>query len=197
MIRDETVRGYLERLGSGEPTPGGGATGSVQLALASGLISMAARFSDREDLAQRCAELADTALELADQDEAGFGATAETFELPEDTEDERRERSERIQSALRDAVKPPQRMVECARELAGVAEAVLADANANVLSDVGAALGAVRAGLTAAVVTLETNLGHLKGDEIRSAVEQDVRAAEEQIDRVDGLIDQVRQLIRG
>ena len=93
-------------------------------------------------------------------------------------------------------MKPPQRMVECARDLAGVAESVLADANANVLSDVGAALGAVRAGLTAAVVTLETNLGHLKGEGVRSAVEQDVRAAEEQIDRVDGLIDRVRRLIR-
>lgn len=195
MIRDETLRGYLERLGSGEPTPGGGASGSVQLALAAGLISMAARFSDREDLAEQCADLADTALGLADQDESGFGATAETFALPEDTEDQRQERSERIQSALQDAVKPPQRMVECARELTDVAEAVLADANANVLSDVATALGAVHAGLTAAIVTLETNLSHLKGEDVRSAVEHHVRGAESQTARVDQLIDQVRQRI--
>ena len=197
MIRDETLTGYLERLGSGEPAPGGGATGSVQLALAAGLLSMAARFSDREDLAEQCSQLGRTSLELADQDEAGFRQTAETFELPQDTEAQRQERSGRIQSGLQEAVQPPQRMVSTAQALTEVARAVLRDCNGNVLSDVGAALGAVRAGLTAAVVTLETNLSHLKGEDVRAGVTEDLERADTGIDAVDELVRQVRERITG
>lgn len=195
MIRDESIHQYLTRLGSGEPTPGGGATGSVQLALGAGLLSMAARFSDREDLARHCLHVAEDALEVADQDESRFEATAEAFGLPQDTERQRQVRSDRIQQVLEGAVVPPQRMVAGCAELLGAAQAVLDDCNPNVLSDVGAAVGAVRAGLTAAVLTLETNLTALKDEPARRSAAQDLEAGDRLADRAEDLIRQVREQI--
>ena len=41
MIRHESIEGYLQRLASGDPTPGGGATGALAVAEGAGLVSMA------------------------------------------------------------------------------------------------------------------------------------------------------------
>ena len=49
MIRDESIESYLGRLASGEPTPGGGATGALAVAEGAGLLAMAARFSAAEE----------------------------------------------------------------------------------------------------------------------------------------------------
>ena len=39
MIRDESIESYLGRLASGEPTPGGGATGALAVAEGAGPVS--------------------------------------------------------------------------------------------------------------------------------------------------------------
>ena len=116
MIRDESIESYLGRLASGEPTPGGGATG--------GIVDAAAR-----------------ALDLA--------------------------------------------------------ERVLDAANPNVLSDVGAALGCIRGGLTAAAVTLETNLGPLRDEGLEGIVRTDVDRADRLVARADALLGRVRAAVTG
>ena len=152
MIRDESIESYLGRLASGEPTPGGGATGALAVAEGAGLLAMAARFSAAEEDARASEGLIAACLGLADGDERGFGA---------------------------------------------VAERVLDAANPNVLSDVGAALGCIRGGLTAAAVTLETNLGPLRDEGLEGILRTDVDRADRLVARADALLGRVRAAVAG
>ena len=197
MIRHESIEGYLQRLASGDPTPGGGATGALAVAEGAGLVSMAAHYSDRDDVSRRCGELIRDCLAVADEDERGFGAVAEAFGLPRGSDQERADRSAAIQEALAEAVRPPEAIVDAVERLLREAEEVLEDGNPNTLSDVGTALGCARAGLTAAVVTLETNLAPLKDDERSADLRERIGRAEELAGRVDALVGRVRELITG
>lgn len=197
MIRDESIESYLGRLASGEPTPGGGATGALAVAEGAGLLAMAARFSAAEEDARASEGLIAACLGLADGDERGFGAVAEAFGLPRDTPKARSRRSAAIQAALAEAVRPPRGIVDAAERALDLAERVLDAANPNVLSDVGAALGCVRGGLTAAAVTLETNLGPLRDEGLEGILRTDVDRADRLVARADALLGRVRAAVTG
>lgn len=197
MIRDESIESYLGRLASGEPTPGGGATGALALAEGAGLLAMAARFSAAEEDARASEGLIAACLGLADGDERGFGAVAEAFGLPRDTPEARARRSAAIQAALAKAVRPPRGIVDAAARALDLAERVLDAANPNVLSDVGAALGCIRGGLIAAAVTLETNLGPLRDEGLEGIVRTDVDRADRLVARADALLGRVRAAVTG
>ena len=197
MIRDESIESYLGRLASGEPTPGGGATGALAVAEGAGLLAMAARFSAAEEDARSSEGLIAACLGLADGDERGFGAVAEAFGLPRDTPEARSRRSAAIQAALAEAVRPPRGIVDAAERALDLAERVLDAANPNVLSDVGAALGCIRGGLTAAAVTLETNLGPLRDEGLEGILRTDVDRADRLVARADALLGRVRAAVRG
>ena len=197
MIRDESIESYLGRLASGEPTPGGGATGALAVAEGAGLLAMAARFSAAEEDARASEGLIAACLGLADGDERGFGAVAEAFGLPRDTPETRSRRSAAIQAALAEAVRPPRGIVDAAARALDLAERVLDAANPNVLSDVGAALGCVRGGLTAAAVTLETNLGPLRDEGLEGVLRTDVDRADRLVARADALLGRVRAAVTG
>lgn len=197
MIRDESIEAYLGRLASGEPTPGGGATGALAVAEGAGLLAMAARFSAAEEDARSSEGLIAACLGLADGDERGFGAVAEAFGLPRDTPEARSRRSAAIQAALAEAVRPPRGIVDAAARALDLAERVLDAANPNVLSDVGAALGCIRGGLTAAAVTLETNLGPLRDEGLEGILRTDVDRADRLVARADALLGRVRAAITG
>ena len=197
MIRDESIESYLGRLASGEPTPGGGATGALAVAEGAGLLAMAARFSAAEEDARSSEGLIAACLGLADGDERGFGAVAEAFGLPRDTPEARSRRSAAIQAALAEAVRPPRGIVDAAERALDVAERVLDAANPNVLSDVGAALGCIRGGLTAAAVTLETNLGPLRDEGLEGVLRTDVDRADRLVARADALLGRVRAAVAG
>ncbi|MCV7734538.1 cyclodeaminase/cyclohydrolase family protein [Micrococcus luteus] len=197
MIRDESIESYLGRLASGEPTPGGGATGALAVAEGAGLLAMAARFSAAEEDARSSEGLIVACLGLADGDERGFGAVAEAFGLPRDTPEARSRRSAAIQAALAEAVRPPRGIVDAAERALDLAERVLDAANPNVLSDVGAALGCIRGGLTAATVTLETNLGPLRDEGLEGVLRTDVDRADRLVARADALLGRVRAAVTG
>ena len=197
MIRDESIESYLGRLASGEPTPGGGATGALAVAEGAGLLAMAARFSAAEEDARSSEGLIAACLGLADGDERGFGAVAEAFGLPRDTPEDRARRSAAIQAALAEAVRPPRGIVDAAARALDLAERVLDAANPNVLSDVGAALGCIRGGLTAAAVTLETNLGPLRDEGLEGILRTDVDRADRLVARADALLGRVRAAVTG
>ena len=197
MIRHESIEDYLTRLASGEPTPGGGATGALAVAEGAGLLSMAARFSQREDLAAEGEDVIGACLRLSDADERGFGAVAEAYGLPQDTDAQRRERSAAVQEALAGAVRPPRGIVDASEDALGLAARILEDANPRVLSDVGTALGCVRAGLSAAVVTLLTDLSPLKDEALTDDLRAEIARADGLTERTDALLARVRDSIAG
>jgi formiminotetrahydrofolate cyclodeaminase len=180
-MRDETIAEFLRQLAARVPAPGGGATAGLHAAQSAALLAMVARYSDgpkyaeHADLIDRVRTEADALIDdtvaLAEADADAFGAVAEAYKLPKDTDDDKQARSAAIEAALAGAAKVPADVVQAALRLAGLAEELLPVANRNVLTDVGAAAEAARAAAVTAALNIEVNLRGIKDTELRSSLQ--------------------------
>jgi len=100
-MRDDTIAAFLDQLAARVPAPGGGATSALHAAQAAALLAMVARYSDgprydAEVMSRIVAEadaLLQDALALAEADADAFGAVAQAYGLPRETEQEMATRS--------------------------------------------------------------------------------------------------------
>lgn len=175
-MRDETLAQFLTQLAARVPVPGGGATAALHAAQSAALLAMVARYSDGPKYAEHAATidrvrteadaLATDALGLAEDDAAGFGAVAEAYKLPKDTDEDKTLRSAAIEAALAGAAKPPADVVLAALRLAQLSEELVPVANRSVLSDVGVAAETARAAAVTASLNIEVNLRGIKDTEL-------------------------------
>src|SRR5687768_13160701 len=76
-LRNETLEGFLERLASTDPAPGGGGSVAVATAMAAALVEMAAGLStdqvaEAAVIGARAGDIRRRALTLADEDAAAY-----------------------------------------------------------------------------------------------------------------------------
>src|ERR1044071_954724 len=125
----ETVKDFVMEVASGNPTPGGGAVAARAASLGAALGEMIAHLTEgREKFKDVQREVRDVLAELpplrtrlaraATEDAASFQRVMEARRLPSSSEDERRERANRLEEALKGAALIP-------LEVAGVAVQVL------------------------------------------------------------------------
>jgi methenyltetrahydrofolate cyclohydrolase len=188
-MRDETIAEFLGQLAARVPAPGGGATAGLHAAQSAALLAMVARYSDGSKYAEHVElidrvrteadALIDDAVALAEADADAFGAVAEAYKLPKDTDDDKRARSAAIEAALAGAAKVPADVVQAALRLAELAEELLPVGNRNVLTDIGAAAEAARAAAVTAALNIEVNLRGIKDTELRSSLQGTVALTSE------------------
>ena len=165
-MRDDTIAAFLDQLAARIPAPGGGATAALHAAQAAALLAMVARYSNgaryNAELMNRIVteadELREDALALAEADADAFGAVAEAYRLPRETEQEQSARSASISSALAGAARPPADVVRTALLLTSLAEELLPAGNRNMITDLAAAAVAARAAAVTARLFIEINL---------------------------------------
>jgi methenyltetrahydrofolate cyclohydrolase len=178
----QTISEWLGDLASGEPTPGGGAAAALMAATGAALVGMVTeltignpRYADHEpvmtDARERAAHLRRLAMELAEADEAAFGAVIEAYRLPRGTESEKAGRTAAIQQALAGAARVPLRLAVVAAGIIELTESILDGANVNVLSDVAVAADAARAALTSAAVNVGVNTSALTDKSVAALLE--------------------------
>jgi methenyltetrahydrofolate cyclohydrolase len=177
-MRDQTIASFIGQLAARVPAPGGGATAALHAAQSAALLAMVARYSDgpkyaahAELIGRVLAEadgLADDALGLAEADAKAFGAVADAYRLPKDTDEQKQARSAAIAGSLGGAARPPADVVLAALRLAGLAAELLPVANRNVLTDVAAAAEAARAAAITAAINIEINLRGIKDTDLHA-----------------------------
>jgi formiminotetrahydrofolate cyclodeaminase len=173
MIKDQSLQCFLDTLASERPTPGGGSAAAVAGAMSAALISMVCnltigkpRFAhaEAEMLAVRDAaeSLRYRLTSMIEEDIAAFEGVMAAYRLPKDTDEQRRARSERIQSALKQATEVP---LECARvcaRLVDLSRVVAEKGNVNVVSDAGVAVLAAWAAMRSAALNVYVNAARIE-----------------------------------
>jgi methenyltetrahydrofolate cyclohydrolase len=168
-ILDLRLRDLLQRLGSSEPTPGGGAAAALVGALGAALVEMTAnltigrrRFADVEDRArqieQRAAELRQKLGQLGDADAEAFERVSAAYKLPHADDTEKAARSQAIQSALLLAAEIPLETARLSAQVTEVAEEAAPILNPAVISDVLVGTVLAQAAVGSAALNVEINL---------------------------------------
>jgi methenyltetrahydrofolate cyclohydrolase len=164
-----TVGELLERLGSSDPAPGGGAAAALVGALGAALVQMTAnltigrpRLADVEDQARRIAtragELRQRLAELGDADTAAFEQVSAAYKLPRADDTQKAARSAAIQLALQAAASVPLATAQVCADVLAVAEEAAPILNSAVISDVLVGALVAQAALASAALNVEVNL---------------------------------------
>jgi len=176
-MKDQTIGGWLEDLGSAKPAPGGGAAAALLVATGAALVEMVTnltigkpRYAEHEAVMVQARDeatsLRDAAQTLAAEDEDAFNEVIATYRIGKDDPG----RSAAIQAATANAAEPPLRTAELAAQVVAVAARIQPGANVNVLSDVAVAASAAKAALESAAVNVEVNLAALRDEQIVAAL---------------------------
>lgn len=192
-MHDQTIGEFLAQLADRVPAPGGGASAALHAAQGAALLGMVARYTSGPKYAAHEAvisqlltatdELRTRAVQLAEDDAVAFGAVAEAYRLPRDTEPAKAARSVAIQRALVGAAAPPASVIEVSAGLMELAETLEPIANRNVLGDVAAAAEAVRAAAAVAQVNLQLNVNGIKDEQARAPLAARLDQVDEITDR--------------
>lgn len=172
-LTERTLVDLLAAFRSPAPTPGGGSASALAGAVGAALLAMVAampkhRAASEEDVdrlqgaATRLTHLSERLAGLIDRDAAAYDMVVAAYRLPKESAQEKTERTERIQQAVRGAIDVPLDVMRHCAEVIEMAAVVAAFGNPNAASDVGVALELLLAGERGARLNVEINLGSVK-----------------------------------
>lgn len=168
-----TVAQLLAALASPNPTPGGGTAAAIAGAMGTSLLMMVAGLAksrnnlDDEKAALAAARaalepMASRLMELADADTQAFNEVMAAYRLPKATDQDKAARTQAIQAALRGATEIPLETLRACAEALTHSRAVAEYGNQSAESDVGVAVGLLKAAAEGAAANVLINLTGLK-----------------------------------
>jgi methenyltetrahydrofolate cyclohydrolase len=198
---DQPIGSWLDELGSGSPTPGGGAAAGVAAATGAALIAMVGHLTvgkeGFEDLEERMRSLVATAdaereafLALADEDAAAFESVMASFRFPKETDEEKTSRTLRIQEAYEGAAAVPLQLATRSVQLMELAEDATAMGNPHAASDGYSAGTLLHSAALSAIANVRINASALKDQAKGQGLADECDALRE---RADALLQQIEE----
>jgi glutamate formiminotransferase/formiminotetrahydrofolate cyclodeaminase len=168
------------------PAPGGGSVAALMGALGASLGGMVANLSAGKrgwddklkyfsDWAVKAQKLKDELLALVDEDTAAFNKVMDAFGLPKGSAEEKKARTAAIESATKYAAEIPLKVMETAAKSYQLLVEMADKGNPASVSDVGVGALATRACIDGAALNVRINLGQLKDEKFKSALQEKVR----------------------
>ena len=209
MLTQLTVRDYVAKLASGEPTPGGGSGAALAGALGAALGEMVGNFTvGKEKFAaveNDVRRILDSLglqrvklLELTDADAGAYAKVGAAYAMPRETDDEKAVRKASIEEALKAAAEVPLAVTDCCLSIIQELDELEEKGNPNLLSDVAVSAELALAALRCAWLNVEINLASIKDEgyvgQKREIIDRRLQRAETSARAV---FDRIAQKIRG
>ena len=171
----DPVEQFLDRIASAEPAPAGGSVAAVAVAMAAGLVAMAARLAHEwpkaGEVVERAEALGSRLATLALADEDAYTKVIEAMRLPPDSPS----RDTEVAAALSGAADVPLAVAEAAAEVAVLAALVAQEGNDRLRGDALVAAELAGAGARGAAELVAINLAGRDDRRVRRA--RDLAAA--------------------
>ena len=163
-FKEISINEFAGRLGSGDPTPGGGAAAALESALGAALVMMVAnctigkpKYAEFEELNRdvlaEAEALRSSLLEGMDKDAEAFGKLSAALAMPAGDA-----RDDALARASVEATDAPLAVMEDSLAALRLAAALMGRSNKNLESDLLAAAHSLSAGLQTAAANVEANL---------------------------------------
>jgi formiminotetrahydrofolate cyclodeaminase len=175
-LTDRPVANFLDELASNAPAPGGGSVAALSGALGGALISMVCNLTvgkkgyedvqdDINDLLAQSEALRKELADLLEADVAAYTGYSVAAKMPRATDEEKAERAQAMQAALKVATDVPLRIAEAAVKVMDLCMPAAEKGNKWAVSDAGVAVLMAEASLRSAALNVLINLGSLKDQE--------------------------------
>jgi len=185
MMSQSSIDQFLDRLASGDPTPGGGSAAAIMGAMGAALVSMVCNVSfgkkgyeaaepELRNMLVKSEALRVRLTAMVAEDIAAFDGLMAAYKLPKSSDEEKSRRAETIQASLERATLVP---LECARACAEVVDMARRAAELgykHVISDVGVGVAAADAALRSAALNVFINAPALKDRRFASGALEEV-----------------------
>jgi formiminotetrahydrofolate cyclodeaminase len=204
MIKDKTIQVFLDELASKSSTPGGGSAAAIIGAMGAALISMVANLTvgkknyeavegEIKTILARSEALRTQLTDMVKADVDVFNKVMGAYGLPKDTDEQKAQRTEAIQSALKEATDVPLACAKLCAEVINLCLPVAEKGNKGVISDAGVAVLAGYAALRSAALNVYINIGGIKDE---SFVRDRSKQLETILSGMDGLTEKVYQIVK-
>jgi formiminotetrahydrofolate cyclodeaminase len=171
----EPVERFLDRIASAEPAPASGSVAAVAVAMAAGLVAMAARLAHEwpkaSEVVERAEELRSKMATVALADADAYAKVIEALRLPADSPS----RAAELAAALSGAADVPLAVAEAGAEVAVLAALVAQEGNERLRGDANIAAELAAAGARGAAELVTINLAGLDDPRVQRA--KDLAAA--------------------
>ena len=192
---DQALGCFAELVAAGTPAPGGGSVAAHSGMMAAALGQMVCnltigkpKFADREprmtELRDELERLGCRLRELIAEDAASFESVLGAYRLPKETDDQKAERAQAIQTAIGVAVSVPLETAERSFEVLGLLREIADSGNPNAISDVAVGSQLAEVAIKAAGYNVAANLGTMS----------DLNKSREADERMKTLIDQAKTI---
>jgi formiminotetrahydrofolate cyclodeaminase len=188
----QNIAMFLDELASSSPAPGGGSVAALAGAVGAALSSMVCNLTrgkqgyeavqdEINEILKKSEQLREDLTELIDRDTEAFNEVMTALKKPKDTEEQKAQRKNILQTAFTHAAEVPLETARKCLEVLDVAYIVAQKGNTNSISDAAVSALMAQSAVHAAILNIRINLGSIKDDQfvqmVRTEIEEILRSA--------------------
>lgn len=181
MNIDDSIRNYLDEIASSSPTPGGGNVSAFSGAVACNLGIMVCNLTigkkkyidveeEMKDVKFELAVAKEEFLSLAEKDNQAFEKVMAAFKLPKDSDEQKKERNDKIESATLEAAEVPAEVLRNCSKIISLFVTLAEKGNQNSVSDAGVGASLISTAAEGAFLNVLINCSSLSNQTLAQEV---------------------------
>ena len=205
-LTDTPIHQFSQELASAAPAPGGGSAAALSGALGASLVAMVCRLTigrknyesvdaEFQALLPRAEAKRHELLAWMQADTDAYSGVMAAYQLPKDTDEQKAARTAAIQDALKRASDIPFKVADACADVLSWAAIAAAKGNKNAASDAGAGALMAEAGLRAAILNVQINLGLISDEAYVSKMRDQLQPLKKAAERRQAILDTVETRI--